>query len=63
MGHWMTVAALAALLLFCVFGLPANYEPSPAATQWTWRALSLLVGTAWGAVTVCLLGHRRPRQA
>lgn len=31
---------------FCVFGFLATFEPLPAATQWTWRAIYGIVGTA-----------------
>ena len=28
-----------AVMAFCAFGFLATFEPLPAATQWTWRAI------------------------
>ncbi len=33
-----------ALLVFCVFGFVAAWEPMEAATAWTWRIVYTVVG-------------------
>jgi hypothetical protein len=30
-------------ILFCVYGLIATLEPLPAATQWAWRGIYVLI--------------------
>lgn len=45
---------LLGLLLFCLFGFLATFEPLDPATQWLWRVVYGLLGVA------CLIGlnHR-----
>jgi len=44
---------LLAVSCFCVFGFLATFEPLPAAVQWTWRGIYIVLGL------VCLAGAVR----
>ena len=35
---------LVGVLIFCVFGFMATYEPMRTVTRWTWRAIYSLAG-------------------
>lgn len=50
---------LLGVLLFCLFGFLATFEPLDRATQWLWRVIYILVGIASLIVVLHRLGKRR----
>ncbi|MFN6104464.1 MAG: hypothetical protein ACK5EA_08440 [Planctomycetaceae bacterium] len=50
---------LLGVLLFCLFGFLATFEPLDRTTQWLWRVIYVLVGIASLIGVLRLLGKRR----
>ncbi len=59
LARLISVLMLLGVTGFCVFGFLATFEPLPATTQWTWRAIYSVVGIAsLAGVAVSLRGSR-----